>query len=307
MHYFEHHIGDYAAATSHLSLVEDAVYSRMLRRYYLTESPLPADWRQVVRIVGARTDEETEAVKAVLSEFFTLTDDGYRQKRADEVIAEYHDRQEGKAEERAAEAERKRRSRERRSQLFEQLREQGIVPAFNTPTDELVRMLSHRTSAGQDADGTAIHKPSPINQSQEKQKHVQPTAARFADFWAEYPNKKGKADAKRTWSRKGLDAKADDLIAHVRLMAGTDDGWRRGFVPMGSTYLNGDRWEDEPQATPDARAGPAPAISRARSAVETALDTLIPEAPHGYPDLAPQRTSEGHSRSALPSPGLLPG
>ena len=97
-----------------------------------------------------------------------------------------------------------------------------------------------------------------IEAKKQKQQPVR-QAARFDEFWAEYPNKKGKADAKRTWSRKGLDAKADDLIAHVRLMAATDDGWLRGFVPMGSTYLNGDRWEDVPAPTPMpvARAGPA--------------------------------------------------
>lgn len=40
---------------------------------------------------------------------------------------------------------------------------------------------------------------------------------------------------------------ADALIAHVARMLAEDDGWRRGFVPMGSTYINGERWQDEPQ------------------------------------------------------------
>ena len=90
MNYYEHHIGDYAAATAHLSLVEDAVYSRMLRRYYLQEGPLPVEWRQVARLVGARTDDELKAVQDVLAEFFTLGDDGWHQKRADEDIAKFH-------------------------------------------------------------------------------------------------------------------------------------------------------------------------------------------------------------------------
>ena len=96
MNYYEHHIGDYAAATGHLSLVEDAVYTRMLRRYYLTETPLPADMGQVARLVGARQQEEIAAVEAVLGEFFTLQADGWHQKRADEDIAKYLEKQ-GKA------------------------------------------------------------------------------------------------------------------------------------------------------------------------------------------------------------------
>ena len=89
VNYYEHHIGDYAAATGHLSLVEDAVYTRMLRRYYLTEAPLPADIAQLARLVGARQAEEVAAVDAVLAEFFHLQADGWHQKRADEDIERY--------------------------------------------------------------------------------------------------------------------------------------------------------------------------------------------------------------------------
>jgi len=85
MHYYEHHIGDYAAATAHLSLIEDAIYCRMLRRYYLTESPLPTDVDAIARLIGAR--DEAAIVKAILLEFFTLDDDGWHQKRADEDIS----------------------------------------------------------------------------------------------------------------------------------------------------------------------------------------------------------------------------
>lgn len=93
MNYFEHHIGDYAAATAHLSLLEDAIYSRLLRRYYLQEEALPADVKQVARLAGARSQEELEAVQAVLDEFFTLTDTGWHNKRADEEIERYQAKQ----------------------------------------------------------------------------------------------------------------------------------------------------------------------------------------------------------------------
>lgn len=165
MNYYEHHIGDYAAATSHLSLIEDAVYSRMLRRYYLQEAPLPAEVTQVARLVSAHAEHEIEAVEAVLAEFFYLADDGWHQKRADADIARFQEKQGEKEEERANEADRKRRYRERRAELFGQLRDIGIVPAFDTATDELVRMLSRGTHAGQDGDGTATQSPVTSHQS----------------------------------------------------------------------------------------------------------------------------------------------
>lgn len=92
INYYEHHIGDYAAATAHLSLIEDAIYSRMLRRYYLQEVPLPADVSQVARLVGARGADEVEAVRVVLGEFFVLADDGWHNKRADQEIARYQEK-----------------------------------------------------------------------------------------------------------------------------------------------------------------------------------------------------------------------
>lgn len=83
MNFYKHHIGDYAQATAHLSFVEDAAYSRMLRKYYAEEQPLPVDIKAVQRLVGARTREERAAVETVLEEFFELEDDGWHNKRAD--------------------------------------------------------------------------------------------------------------------------------------------------------------------------------------------------------------------------------
>ena len=88
MNYYKRHIGDYAAATRHLSLLEHGVYCLLLDVYYTTEKPLPKDERAVFRLVGARSDEEREAVKTILAEFFLTEPDGHHQTRCDEEIAE---------------------------------------------------------------------------------------------------------------------------------------------------------------------------------------------------------------------------
>lgn len=92
LNYYQHHIGDYAEATAHLSFVEDAAYSRLLRKIYAAEAPLPADTKAIQRLIGARTKEEREAVETVLQEFFTLNADGWHNKRADAEIASYQDK-----------------------------------------------------------------------------------------------------------------------------------------------------------------------------------------------------------------------
>jgi len=93
MNYYEHHIGDYAEATAHLTFIEDATYSRLIRKYYATEKPLPIDVKLVQRLINARSKEEKNSVVSVLNEFFTLTDDGWRQVRCDHEIARFKDKQ----------------------------------------------------------------------------------------------------------------------------------------------------------------------------------------------------------------------
>ena len=93
MNYYEHHIGDYAEATAHLTFIEDATYSRLIRKYYATEKPLPIEIKLVQRLINARSKEEKNAVASVLNEFFTLTDQGWRQERCDHEIARFKDKQ----------------------------------------------------------------------------------------------------------------------------------------------------------------------------------------------------------------------
>jgi uncharacterized protein YdaU (DUF1376 family) len=89
MHYYQFNIGDYASHTRHLNLLEDLAYRRLLDIYYLQERPLNTGIASVARQINMR-DHETE-VKAVLEEFFELTDDGWINRRADQEIAKYQE------------------------------------------------------------------------------------------------------------------------------------------------------------------------------------------------------------------------
>jgi uncharacterized protein YdaU (DUF1376 family) len=96
MNYYSHHIGDYLTATAHLSILEDGCYRRMMDRYYTTELPLPSDEQALFRLLRARSEDEKEAVRVVLDEFFTLTESGWSHKRCEEEISQYKDKS-GKA------------------------------------------------------------------------------------------------------------------------------------------------------------------------------------------------------------------
>ena len=72
MHYYQFNIGDYHSHTSYLSLLEDLAYRRILDLYYLNESPLPNDPKQVARLIGMR--DNIEEVTQVLADFFSEKD-----------------------------------------------------------------------------------------------------------------------------------------------------------------------------------------------------------------------------------------
>lgn len=142
MNYFEHHIGDYAEATAHLSFVEDAAYSRCIRKYYAKEKPLPVDVKAVQRLVGARTKEEKDAVDTVLSEFFVLGEDGWRNARCDADIAAFQAGEPEREARKANETARVQRHRDERAALFQQLNAAGQHAHWNIGMKELRALVA---------------------------------------------------------------------------------------------------------------------------------------------------------------------
>ena len=72
---------------------------------------------------------------------------------------------------------------------------------------------------------------------------------RFTRFWAVYPNKKGKDEARKAWQKRNpSDALTDLIIAAVARQQTwpewTKDGGR--FIPHPATWLNRGSWDDEP-------------------------------------------------------------
>lgn len=72
---------------------------------------------------------------------------------------------------------------------------------------------------------------------------------RFNEFWDAYPkgrrsNKKG---CQTKWNAKKLDDKADVILDDIRWRTKYDKKWLDGFIPMPSTYINQERWDDDRQ------------------------------------------------------------
>jgi len=86
MHYYQFNIGDYRAATAHLSNDEDLAYRRLLDMYYDTENQIPLDTQWVAK----RLRLDTKVVKVVLQDMFKLTETGWHHGRCELIIEQYH-------------------------------------------------------------------------------------------------------------------------------------------------------------------------------------------------------------------------
>ena len=85
MHYYQFNIGDYKAATSHLSNEEDLAYRRLLDMYYDSENKIPLDTEWVSR----RIRVAASVIRDVLNDMFVRQEDGYFHSRCDDVIKQY--------------------------------------------------------------------------------------------------------------------------------------------------------------------------------------------------------------------------
>lgn len=94
MNYYEHHLGDYLRDTAHLSMLEDGAYRRLIDAYYIREAPLPAELRDVFRLVRAQSKHDREAVETVLREFFAETPEGWRHGRCEREIERFRSKSE---------------------------------------------------------------------------------------------------------------------------------------------------------------------------------------------------------------------
>ena len=88
MHYYQHHIGDYRAATAHLTNEEDLAYRRLLDMYYDSEAKIPTDTEWVAR----RIRMDVTVVEAVLVDMFREDEDGWYHSRCEREIESFKDK-----------------------------------------------------------------------------------------------------------------------------------------------------------------------------------------------------------------------
>jgi len=95
----------------------------------------------------------------------------------------------------------------------------------------------------------ALKKLSRNNTSEHTPKNNTNNEQPFDVFWKAYPGKKGggKEKLRKKWKLDKLDSKAEHIMAILEAMKRTEQ-WTKEkgqFIPMMSTWLNQQRWDDE--------------------------------------------------------------
>jgi len=220
MHFYNFNIGDYRRRTAHLSPLEHGIYRMLLDTVYLEEKPLNKDLNKVMRTHCIRSANEMQAFRNVLSDFFFESKDGWENKHCNETIAAYHEK------------------------------------SKKAQASALVRWGSQRSNANASKTHSERNANGMLTKNQEPIKKTSANRfAHFDDFWSIYPVKRSKKKAKEIWGRKNLGNNHKMIIADVKNRLNKDRQWLEGFVPMPTTYMNGERWDDDVDTSPPKKSG----------------------------------------------------
>ena len=209
MHYYKFEISVWNLHTAHLTLVEEAVYRRLIDHYYDTEQPIGSDFNAMLRRL--RLEDYRDEVVIILNEFFQQVDNGFRNKHCDQKIADY----------------------KKQKKINKINGKSGGRPKKQLETHSVTDGLPLVTL-------TTNNKQETINNKQ----LTNLTLERFELFWKSYPRKISKDSAKKSWLKINpndeLMEKIVKAVSYQKLSEREEK-----FIPHASTWLNGKRWEDE--------------------------------------------------------------
>jgi len=237
MHYYEFNIGDYMRDTAHLDEMEDLAYRRMLDLYYLKESPLPKSIAEIAKLIRMRT--HSESIANVLREYFTLTDHGYVNAKADTTLVKIYDK-----------SEKAKKSAEKRWEL-QRLKNANALPTQSECNADGMLPNNLTTQQPINLDPLVDSEESPIAESDF-------ISEQFERFWRNYPLKKSKIPTEKAFRNLVKGKKESQVRFYVDMILSYHldcvDREKSGSLEdkgssalHASTLINQKRWKDDPE------------------------------------------------------------
>lgn len=131
----------------------------------------------------------------------------------------------------------------------------GHHPTTTVPSgDESVPLGDETVPSGDENRPLRGHIEYQVEEQREDQLEHQPSKRKKADadpdfdrFWAIYPRRIGKGAARKAWATAITTTTPDTIILGLQKYAPTRTGQDPQYTPHPATWLNQQRWEDEPE------------------------------------------------------------
>jgi uncharacterized protein YdaU (DUF1376 family) len=209
------YVADYLGDTRHLTTEQHGAYLLLLMTMWRAGGRLPNEDKKLARITGC-TSSRWAKIKAEVVGFFSVDGEEITHKR---LMFE-----------------------------LEKAQEKSIKRSVSGTQGGIAKSLKDKKAAAANASDLPCHSSEPESDSKKDKTTSYPKKTElFDDFWKAYPNKKAKPQALKAY------AKALEKTDHATLVAAVhaQRGWRTwtdGFVPHPATWLNAERWTDEPES-----------------------------------------------------------
>lgn len=95
---------------------------------------------------------------------------------------------------------------------------------------------------------------------------------RFQEFWRAYPRRVGKGTARKAWDKALCKATAQVMIDAAKQFAVWQKHTEARWIPHPATWLNGERWDDEPDPTPVPRSTTDERVDMAAEATRRVIE-----------------------------------
>ena len=214
--YMQLYTSDYLADTAHLTTEEHGAYLLLLMNYWQRGKPLDNTDKRLAH-VARLSAERWEAVEPILAEFFTIVDNVWTQSRIERDL----DKIRAKSSKLAA---------------------NGSIGASKRQANAK-QMLDFQ-------EANAEQMPIYEEEEEEEDKDNKKTWS-FESFWNIYPRKTAKGAAHAAWLKAVKKTSAQEIITAAEKYR-DDPNREAGFTAHASTWLNQERWLDDPipQKTP---------------------------------------------------------
>ncbi len=141
----------------------------------------------------------------------------------------------------------------------------SVVEWFHLPYDEAEKSTAENTTVDFfDRQETRRYKEHHPSEHHLEQHHLTERVSDFDAFWLVYPRKESKGAARKAWTKAVSKASAAHIIAAAERYR-DDPNREDGFTAHAATWLNGERWDDDPLPS---RAQSSPAMQRHRRNLE---------------------------------------